>query len=425
MSEHVSAKSCSHSAEEENRELVFYFVGLVIFLIALFVRVYPLQEILYTLTLIVSGYHIIISGFIDTYERQVERTRCTLCFHILMKLASIGAVIIGEFMEAALLILIFAGAHFLEHYAEDKSNKEISNLLKLNPTTARRIKDNGEVEIVSVSELNINDELSILNGDQIPTDGVVISGASSVDQSAITGESIPVEKVSGDDLFGGTINRTGTLTMQVTKSSSDTVIAKIVELVSQSQNNISRTAALIKRVEPIYVTIVLLLTPVFFLLGLYAFQWTTDESFYRTMVFLIATSPCALAATDIPATLSAISHLAKRGVLFKGGSYLSNVADLKAVAFDKTGTLTTGNPVVTDTYFAAETTEEERVHYLQTIVSMESKSNHPLAQAVIKHFTDVEMVDLDVENMIGIGLVAKRDGISYKIGKPSSYETIP
>src|SRR5699024_9024840 len=113
-----------------------------------------------------------------------------------------------------------------------------------------------------------------------------------------------------------------------------------------TQSNVSKTAALIKRIEPIYVTIVILLTPVFYLLGYYGLQWTAYESFYRTMVFLIATSPCALAVTDVPATLSSISNLAKRGVLFKGGSYLSNLADLTAVAFDKTGTLTTGKPTV-------------------------------------------------------------------------------
>src|SRR5690625_5200786 len=201
--------------------------------------------------------------------------------HILMTLAAIGAVIIGEYMEAALLILIFAGAHFLEHYAEDKSNREITNLININPTTARRLKENGESEIVDVSELQIGDKLSILNGDQIPTDGTVLSGNSSVDQSSITGESIPVEKTVGDMLYGSTMNGSGTLTMEVTKDSSETVIAKIIELVSQTQKNISKTAALIKKIEPKYVTIVLLLTPIFFLLGLYVFNWSRDRKSTR------------------------------------------------------------------------------------------------------------------------------------------------
>lgn len=402
-----------------------YFVGLATFIIGLFFNKSDFQTILYIATFVLSGYHIIIEGFTDTYQQTIRRKKFHPNVHILMTLAAIGAMIIGEFMEAALLILIFAGAHYLEDYAQAKSEKEITSLLNLNPTNARKIMPNGEIEIVDVSELKIGDQLSILAGDQIPTDGVVISGNSPVDQSSITGESIPVNKKEGDSLFGSTINGVGTLVMEVTKDSSDTVFAKIVELVSQAQSNISKTAALIKRIEPVYVTIVLILAPIFFVLGQYILGWTANESFYRTMVFLIATSPCALAATDIPATLSAISNLAKRGVLFKGGSYLSNVSDLAAVAFDKTGTLTTGKPVVTETYFAEEVTKERQTEYELLIVSMESKANHPLADAIINHYDKIVAVDMDVENIIGVGLVATYENQTYKIGKPSSNKAIP
>lgn len=408
-----------------NTAVILYFIGLAAFLIGLFLEPSTWRTALYLFALVSSGYHIILEGFSDTFHQTMKRKKFTPNVHILMTLAAIGAVIIGEYREATLLILIFAGAHFLEEYAENKSNKEITNLLNLNPTTARRIQANGEIEIVDVGVLKIGDQLSILNGDQIPTDGIVISGSSAVDQAAITGESIPVEKQAGDDLFGSTINGTGTLVMEVTKNSSDTVIAKIIELVSQTQNNISKTAAFIKRVEPIYVTTVLILTPIFYLAGVYLFQWTAYESFYRTMVFLIATSPCALAATDIPATLSSISNLAKQGVLFKGGSYLSNLSDLTAVAFDKTGTLTTGKPVVTETYFGDHVTTDEQINFEKVIVSMESKSNHPLAQAIIQHYQDVTPVDMDVDNIIGVGLVATYHNTLYKIGKPSSYSVIP
>src|SRR5699024_8225686 len=363
--EHSHDHDHSHGGKTE---VIMFFAGLVAFLIALFVNTGTLKTTLYISSLVLSGYHIIIEGFLDTFRQTMQRKKFMPNIHILMTLAAIGAVIIGDYMEAALLILIFGGAHFLEHYAEDKSNKEITNLIKINPTTARRLKENGTTEIVDVAHLKVGDKLSVLNGDQIPTDGIVISGSSSIDQSSITGESIPVEKKTGDMLYGSTMNGEGTLVMEVTKDSSETVISKIIELVSQTQNNMSKTAALIKKIEPKYVTIVLLLTPVFYLLGLYIFQWTSYDSFYRTMVFLIATSPCALAVTDIPATLSAISNLAKRGVLFKGGSYLSNLSDLTAVAFDKTGTLTTGKPVVTETYFGDDVTEEQQKSFEKIIV---------------------------------------------------------
>lgn len=421
---HGSCSAHNHDHDHDgNLEMILYFIGLGAFLIGLFVPD-PFKAILNLSALVLSGYHIIVGGFIDTYKKSISRKKFTPNVHILMTLAAIGAAIIGEYREAALLILIFAGAHFLEHYAESKSNKEITNLLNLNPTTARRVKANGEIEVVDVSQLKIGDRLSILNGDQVPTDGVVISGTSSVDQAAITGESIPVEKSEGDELFGSTINGTGTLIMEVTKDSTDTVIAKIIELVSHTQSNISKTAALIKRIEPVYVTIVMILTPFFYLAGLFIFGWSAYDGFYRTMVFLIATSPCALAATDIPATLSAISNLAKRGVLFKGGSYLSNLADLKAVAFDKTGTLTTGHPVVTETYFDHELPGEQRHLFEKIMLSMEYKSNHPLAQAILKHYADITPVDIEVENIIGVGLVATYENKTYKIGKPSTYDII-
>lgn len=406
-------------------EVILFFIGLVAFLFALFVDAGTFKSILYIASLVLSGYHIIMEGFLDTFQQTKKKKKFMPNIHILMTLAAIGAVIIGEYMEAALLILIFGGAHFLEHYAENKSNQEITNLIKINPTTARRMKENGKIEIVDVAKLQVGDKLSVLNGDQIPTDGVVLSGTSSVDQSSITGESIPVEKKTGDMLYGSTMNGTGALIMEVTKDSSDTVISKIIELVSQTQSNISKTAALIKKMEPIYVTIVLLLTPVFFLLGFLVFQWSSYDSFYRTMVFLIATSPCALAVTDIPATLSAISNLAKRGVLFKGGSYLSNLSDVTAVAFDKTGTLTRGKPVVTETYFGKEVTETQQKELEKIIVSMESKSNHPLAQAIIKHYGDIVPAEMEVENIIGVGLIAVSGETTYKIGKPNSYRVIP
>src|SRR5699024_8193367 len=420
--EHEHDRVHSHGGKTE---VILFFTGLAAFLVALFLNAGAWKSALYISSLVLSGYHIIIEGFVDTIQQTMKSKKFKPNIHILMTLAAIGAVIIGEYMEAALLILIFGGAHFLEHYAEDKSNKEISNLIKINPTTARRLKEDGKTEEVDVTDLKVGDKLSVLNGDQIPTDGVVISGSSSVDQAAITGESIPIEKQIGDTLYGSTMNGAGTLVMEVTKDSSDTVISKIIEMVSQTQNNISKTAAFIKKIEPMYVTIDLLLTPVFFLIGLTAFQWSSYDSFYRTMVFLIDTSPCALAVTDIPATLSAISNLAKQGVLFKGGSYLSNLSDLSAVAFDKTGTLTTGKPVVTEVYFGEEIKEAQQREFEAMIVSMESKSNHPLAQAIIKHYENIVPIELEVENIIGIGLVTNVGKTTYKIGKPNSYPVIP
>lgn len=405
-------------------EIALYFIGLISFIIALLIQYSFVQNLLFTSTLILSGYHIIIEGFIDTFKHSLRQRKFLPNVHILMTFAAIGAMIIGEFREAALLILIFAGAHYLEDYAQDKSTKEITNLLKLHPTNARRLLPNGDFEIVDVKQISVGDQIVVLNGDQIPTDGIILSGHSTVDESSITGESIPVEKNIGDLVYASTINGNGTFTMEVTKDSSETVFAKIVELVQQTKTNVSKTAATIQKFMPIYVTSVLILAPLFFLFSYFNLHWTFDESFYRTMVFLIAASPCALAVTDIPATLSAISNLAKRGVLFKGGSYLENVADISLVAFDKTGTLTEGIPTVTNVYFTNEITEENLQFYQSIIVSMEQKANHPLADAIIRHFNDVETIDVVVNNEIGIGLTTFYENKKYKIGKPTSVHNV-
>ena len=334
----------------ENSAVILFFIGLFAFIAANFFKSDRISLLLNIIALLAAGYHIIIEGIVDTIRESVETKSFKPNIHLLMTLAAIGALLIKQYSEAAMLILIFAGAHFLEEYAEGKSKKEITKLLKLNPTRARLLKEDGSQEEVDVTSLQVGDRLRVLNGDQVPTDGIILNGETSIDQSAITGESIPVEKKQGDNVFGSTMNGSGSFTMEVTKDSKDTVFAKILEMVSQTQSNISKTAALIKKIEPVYVTVVMVLAPVFYLLGRSVFIWDAEDSFYRTMVFLIAASPCALAATDIPATLSAISNLAKNGVLFKGGSYLSNLSDLGAIAFDKTGTLTEGRPVVTDIF---------------------------------------------------------------------------
>lgn len=428
---------CHDHDHNEKLSVILYFVGLLLFIIALFlpkddslnigsssISFILIKNILYSLTILLSGYHVIIEGVEDTFKSSIKKKKFLPNVHILMALAAIGATLIGEFNEGALLILIFAGAHYLEEFAEGRSKKEIKNLLSLNPTQARRINEDKTISIVNISELKIGDHLQVLNGDQVATDGVILFGISTIDESTITGESIPREKTIGDIVFGSTMNGNGTFTMEVTKDIKDTVFAKIIEMVSQTQTNISKTAALIKRIEPVYVTIVLIVAPLFYLLGRFGLDWGHTNSFYRTMVLLIGASPCALAATDIPASLSAISNLAKNGILFKGGSYLSNFADVKAIAFDKTGTLTQGRPVVTNVYYDENVDKNKIDEYNNIIVSMEKHSNHPLADAIIEHFINIEEINTDTNNILGVGLVATYNSKNYKIGKPSSYENV-
>ncbi|MFS7003518.1 heavy metal translocating P-type ATPase [Carnobacterium maltaromaticum] len=423
--EHENGGGHNHSHGDSKSAVILFFAGLTAFIVALFLTDSSLlQTILFISAMLLSGYHIMLEGIIDTIEATKRKRKFSPNVHILMTVAAIGATIIGNYEEGALLIIIFAAAHFMEEYAEGRSKREITNLLKMNPTEARLIEADGSVKVVDVSVLKIGDKLQVLNGDQIATDGVILSGVTSIDESSINGESIPREKTVGDEVFGSTINGNGTFTMEVTKDSSDTLFAKILQLVNQSQSNLSKTATKIQKIEPYYVTAVLIIVPIFILLGPSIFSWTWNESFYRGMVFLISASPCALAASAVPATLSGISNLAKRGVLFKGGSYLANLAGIKAVAFDKTGTLTKGKPSVTDFYFDEidEATTEQ--NYIDLIVAMEKTANHPLANAILGKFEAKESIELEVENEIGKGLVAQYNGAVYQIGKPTVFKNV-
>src|SRR5699024_1116255 len=157
-------------------EVILFLTGLGALLIPLLMGEGTWKCILYIASMRLSGYHMMMEGYLDRFQQSRKTNKLMANIQIIMRLAAVGAVIIGEYIEAALLILIFGGAHFLEHYAEDKSNKEITNLIKINPTTARRLNENGKTEIVDVADLKVGDKLSVLNGDQIPTDGDVISG---------------------------------------------------------------------------------------------------------------------------------------------------------------------------------------------------------------------------------------------------------
>ncbi len=401
--------------------IILFFIAVGLYITAFFLPPVPAMIVNLVAT-VFAGYEVILEGMIDTVKATIKKRRFHPSVHLLMTLGAIGAIIIKEYSEAALLILIFAAAHYLEEYAEGKSKKEITNLFKLNPTKARLIKEDGDIVSVEVSSLKIGDRLKVLNGDQVPTDGIITLGSTSIDQSSITGESIPVDKTVGDEVFGSTMNGEGSFEMRVSKNSDETVFAKILIMVQEAQSNVSKTAAFIKKLEPIYVTIVLIIAPLFYLLGAYILKW--DDSFYRTMVLLIGASPCALAVTDVPATLAAISNLARRGVLFKGGNYLSNLNDLDAVAFDKTGTLTMGKPSVTDVIFDSSLDKERQRELAQIIKTMESHSNHPLANAITDFYHGVSSLTFEATNRIGIGLVADYQGHHYMIGKPSAFAMV-
>jgi Cd2+/Zn2+-exporting ATPase len=378
--------------------------------------------------LFLIGYHVILEGFIETWQDTCKFKKFTPNIHILMTLAALGALYLTNYNDGILLIVIFSGASFLEEYVEAKSQKEIKNLLKLQVAEARLQKEDGSTEIIPSQLLKINDLVLILPGDQIPTDGIIISGNPNIKEANVTGEGIPCDKKPGDFVYGSTINGSAHFVMRVTATNEKTVFSQIIRLVSQTQNNISKTATLIKKIEPIYVkTIMAIVFVVLGIAGILHFSGQGNANFqfrtwlYKTMIFLTVSSPCALAAADIPSTLTAISKLTQKGILFKNGRSLEKMADIKVFVCDKTGTLTEGKPQVTDVYIAPQISEEKYHQYLDILLGLEQKSNHPLALAIKKHFHQKSHLQIEITNLVGIGLEAFYQNNHYKIAKANAF----
>ncbi|MGG5340538.1 heavy metal translocating P-type ATPase [Enterococcus sp. AZ192] len=370
--------------------------------------------IIFILAIVFGGFKQTKEGLISTFEDK------HLNVDLLMTLATIGACIIGNWFEGAMLTFIFCLSGALEEYTTNKSKKEIASLMNLQPETALLF-ENGKTTEVSVDTLEIGDTLLVPKGSSIPIDGQLAAGTSTIDEAAITGESVPVEKSASDLLFGGTINLGEAFTMTVTKNSEDTLFAKIIRLVDEAQNTPSQTASFIEKLENTYVKIVLITIPLMILIPYFFLGWSWNESFYRGMVLLVVASPCALVASATPATLAAISNGARNGVLFKGGVYLENLAALKAVAFDKTGTLTKGKPIVTDAIFLSD-----KQKAIDILVAMERHSTHPLAQAVIDRFDEESTThyeQLDVKNVVGFGMETTINSTVWRLGKISFADT--
>ncbi len=373
---------------------------------------FPYYPILFVGAIISGGWKQTSEGLLELWQER------TLNVDLLMALAAIGACLIGNWFEGAMLTFIFCLSGALEEYATNKSTKEITALMNLSPTKAVRISESGEQIEVDVSELQVDDLVFVAKGSAVPIDGILLDHSTSIDEAAISGESVPVEKEPNDDVFGGTINTGNAFKMQVTKTSDQTLFAQIIKLVEHAQSEQSETASFIEKIENVYVKVVLVAVPLMILLTHFVIGWSFEESFYRGMVLLVVASPCALVASATPATLSAISNGAKKGVLFKSGKELERLADLKAIAFDKTGTLTRGKPRVTD---YKQLVDDPMIPKM--LVSMEAYSTHPLALAILQFFHEEErFTDLRVEEKAGTGLETVYGGHTWKLGKHAYQE---
>ncbi|KOP66469.1 ATPase [Bacillus sp. FJAT-18019] len=370
----------------------------------------PISIVLYVISYAVGGWVKAKEG-VETLLKERD-----LDVNLLMIAAAMGAASIGYWNEGAMLIFIFALSGALESYTMERSRKDISSLMELQPETALRI-EKGEMVPVSINLLEIGDLILVKPGELIPADGKIYRGSSAVNQASITGESVPIDKSVGDEVFTGTLNGEGVLYIEVTQSAESTLFAKIIRLVEEAESEVPASQRFIKRFESIYARVVVVATLALIVLATPVLGWDWDTTFYKAMVFLVVASPCALVSSIMPAMLSAISNRARKGVLFKGGAHIENMARTSVVAFDKTGTLTLGAPVVTD-FIAGE--GWDRHELLGISASIERMSKHPLAMAIVDSAQKEGAHLVQAENgqsITGWGMQAEIEGVTWKIGK--------
>ncbi|MBY0493828.1 MAG: cadmium-translocating P-type ATPase [Cyanobacteria bacterium] len=300
---------------------------------------------------------------------------------LLMLVAATGAGLLGEWAEGAFLLFLFALAHALEHYALDRARNAIRALGELAPRRARVKRQDGREEDVPVEQVAVGAIVIVRPAERIPVDGSVSAGQSAVNQAPITGESVPVEKAVGAEVFAGTVNGDGTLEIATTRAAGDRTLDRIITLVAEAQTQKAPTQQFVERFERVFVPIVLVADALLIIVPPLLGVWTWSVSFYRGMALLVAATPCALAIGTPAAILASIAQAARRGVLIKGGAHLENLGATRALALDKTGTLTIGRPEVIEVT-PLDTPLDEVV---RITAAVERKSQHPLADAIVRH----------------------------------------
>jgi Zn2+/Cd2+-exporting ATPase len=340
---------------------------------------------------------------------------------ILMLAAAAGAAFLGDWAEGAFLLFLFSLGHAGEQYALGRAKQAVSALGGLMPKTAW-LRQDGRLLETAVEELKVGDRIVVRPGDRIPADGTVAAGFSSVDQSAITGESRPVAKEPGHQLFAGTVNHENALEVTVGRLNQDNTLNQVMKLVTEAQSQQSPTQRFTEKFTGRFVPVILLLVALVLVVPPLAGWLSWNESFYRAMLLLVAASPCALALGTPAAVLAGIAQAARNGVLIKGGVHLENLGRLKVMAFDKTGTLTQGQFQVQSIISLNGASAEE---VLAIAAAAEVQANHPLARAVVDAAQERGLalpVASDLEAITGRGVRSQVDGQPVLVGSLALFQ---
>jgi Cd2+/Zn2+-exporting ATPase len=346
---------------------------------------------------------------------------------LLMIVAALGALSIGAPLEGAMLLFLFSLSNTLQHYAIGRSRRAIKSLVEMRPDEAQVLRD-GEEVTVPIDDVAVGDVFVVRPGDRIPLDGVVTSGEGTVDQASLTGESVPVPKEPGDEVFGGTINESGSLEIEVTRQAHESAISRLIHMVERAQSEKAPTQRLIDRLEQPYVLGVFGLTIAAIAIPL-ALGSEFTGTFYRAMTLMVAASPCAVIISTPAAVLSAIASGGRQGVLFKGGEHVEAAANIDAVAFDKTGTLTQGETRLTDVFVRDGQTDESLTTdgLLSLAAAVQARSEHHLARATVAEAEARSLAVPDArgfQSAAGKGVRADVDDGTVHIGNRSYVETV-
>lgn len=364
---------------------------------------------LYVLAYLSGGGVAALNGFNALKQRQID-------VDFLMVAAALGAAFVGDWAEGGTLLFLFSLSNALQRYAMDRTRQAIRALMNLRPATARVKRDNREIE-VPVEKLEIGDWVVVRPGERLPADGEIVAGQSAIDQSLITGESIPVSREVGDPVFAGSINGGGALDVRVTRRGENSTLARIIRLVEDAQSERAPTQKRLDAFEQRYAVGVVSLTLLVIVLPPLFLGWPWDAAFYKAMTLMVVASPCALVISTPASILSAIAAGARHGVLFKGGAHVESLSEVKVLAFDKTGTLTVGKPRVTEIipYPASDSAEA----LLALAAAVEARSEHPLARAVMAAAAERGLELLNAEDLRatpGQGVSAQLDAHPVFVG---------
>ncbi len=392
-----------------------------------------LVGVLYLIAYVAGGIFGVQAGLESLRQRRVD-------VDLLMVLAALGAAVVGAPFEGAMLLFLFSLSNLLQAYALGRTRNAIRALMQLRPDTAT-LKRGDQLLTVPIEQLQLDDHILIRPGERVPLDGLILAGTSTLDQSTLTGESMPVEKTVGDVVFAGTINQTGSLEVKVTRLAHDSTIARLIRLVEQAQSEKAPTERFLDKFEQYYAMGVILFTIALIVVPL-LFNQPFEPTFYRAITVMVVASPCALIISTPASILSAIASGARQGVLFKGGAHLEQMAQIDVVAFDKTGTLTVGKPTVTDVTIIplagnlqqaqlstpAHVRAEQENILLTLAAGVEIMSEHPIALAIVE---TARARKLRVPNAShfqathGKGVRARLDfmgGIDIAVGSPRYFD---